>query len=119
MVNVVLLLAIVAAGEAGPVEEAVEMIMHSAMNRVGDEGFPNTVVEALLEGYNGWGVPTARHFQLARQVLLRDSDPTGGIKFVLSREDVELLDCPPGVMIYREGPWEVHGYQEWCAGKGD
>ena len=117
--NIVMILAIVLAGEAGPVDAAVPVIAHSVMNRVASDAFPGTVLAVLEDGYNGRGTPTALHVTWARIVLRRRGDPTGGILYVISREDVELLNCGPGDVVFVEGPWEVHGYREWCAGKGE
>lgn len=117
--KIIMILAIVLAGEAGPVDAAVPLIAHSVMNRVASDAFPGTVLAVLEDGYNGWGAPTALHFAWARRILRRRGDPTGGIVFVLSRQDVALLSCGAGDLVFVEGPWEVHGYRAWCAGKGD
>lgn len=118
MTDPVLLLAIVMAGEAGVLPDALEMIGHCVMNRVLDPRWSDTVVEVIEQPhqFNGSARPTALHLYWARQVLKRHHDPTDGVLFVLSGDDRRRLGCPVGDVIYVGGEWSLHGYREWCGG---
>ena len=118
MTDPILLLAMMAAGEAGPLTDAIPLLMHCALNRVADPRWPDTVVQVIEQPhqFNGRAEPTWLHLYWARQVLGRDHDPTGGVLFVLSGDDRRRLGCPVGDVIYVGWDWSLHGYREWCGG---
>ena len=118
--TVLVLLASVVEGEAGIVPEAMPLIGHSIMNRVADDSglWPNDVIGVIEQSgqYNGRAKPSSRAIAVARDVLRRSSDPTGGMLFVISGQDARWLGCGEGDIVYVSPAGSVHGYQEWCGG---
>lgn len=110
-----LLLATVIQGEAGLVPAAMLLVGHAIMNRLDDPRW-STIEEVINAPYqwNGRAEPSSLALYWARQVLRRDSDPTGGMIFVISGDDEVRLGCPAGDVVYVNGDHSVHGYREWC-----
>lgn len=114
--NTVALLASVMLGEAGILgEEAMLAVGHVIMNRVSSNLFPDTVEDVIEQPYqwNGRAHPGAYHEALARKVLRRDHDPTGGMLYTLSENDRRKLKFPVGDRIYTWKIFKLHLYEEW------
>jgi len=115
--DIITLLAAVLVGEAGVLgDDAMLAIGHAIMNRVSSPYSPDTVMEVLFQPrqWNGWGEPTDHHRVLARLILRRQRDPTGGMLYAFSEQDREWLGFPEGDMIYGSGPiFRLHLYKEF------
>lgn len=118
--TVLVLLASVIEGEAGIVPDAMPLIGHSIMNRVADDSglWPDNVMGVIEQSgqYNGRAKPSSRAIAVARDVLRREYDPTGGVVHVLSGNDMRYLGCGVGDVIYVSPVASVHGYHDWCGG---
>ena len=114
--NVVFLLASVMVGEAEVLGEAAMLTVgHVIMNRVASDDFPNTVVEVIQQyrQWNGRGYPRRYHKGLARRVLRRPRDSTGGMLFCYSEQDRGRLELPEGDIVIGDGIFQLHLYREW------
>lgn len=116
MPDPVTLLASVMVGEAGVLgPEAMLFVGHVVMNRVSSPCFPDTVVEVIEQQgqFNGRGIPKGCHLAMARRVLRRSRDPTGGMLYVLSEQDRERLGFPEGDLSIGKGGFQLHFYRRW------
>ena len=115
--DLIAILAAVMAGEAGILgDDAMLGVGHGIMNRVVSPYFPDTVMEVLFQPgqWNGWEDPTEHHRSLAKAVLRRDHDPTGGMLYAYSEQDRQRLGFPEGDKVYGTGRvFRVHLYKEY------
>lgn len=115
--DAVWLLACILAGEAGVLSTpAMLAVGHVAMNRLADSQFPDAMIQVLQEGFYGRREPSDYHLYLARRVLRREHDPTGGMLYCLSEQDRLQLGLPEGELVYGEGRVKIHLYREWPDG---
>jgi len=111
--QILTLLAGMMLGEAGVLsDDAAKAIGHVAINRVASARFPNTYSAVIEQGFYGWKKPTDRYVRLA-YTLFAEPDSTGGCLFALSKQDVQLLQFPPGDIVYGTGKYQLHLYREW------
>ncbi len=110
----VLLLAQMMTGEAGVLgPDAMIAVCSVAENRLASDGFPDTMIDVIEDGFYARGTAADHHLQLARRCLSLP-DTTDGMLFAISEQDRRRLGCDPGDQVYGAGRYRLHLYREWC-----
>ena len=96
-------------------------IAHTALNRVEDPWWPDTVEEVVLEGFHGHvrvSRPSDWAIALAGEAMSRKGDLAQGAVFVLSGEDLSAhgwsAEC--AVRCFEQGEYALCFFHEWPGG---
>jgi hypothetical protein len=99
-------------------EEVGTWIAHTALNRVDDPWWPDTVEEVVREGFYGhvrvrW--PADWAINLAREAIAREGDLAQGSVFMLSGEDLRAhgWSTEGALRCFEQGAYALCFFREW------